>query len=127
VGLRGRHQPERLGRLGGVWRGAGHAAGPAAAIAVVVPVAEDALARGMIRYDLGQATMSMMLAAADAGIGGAHAAVTDQDLARDILGFPEGRFCARLVAPGRPADRPLRPVRVPNRRPFDQVVHRERW
>jgi hypothetical protein len=24
-------------------------------------------------------------------------------------------------------DRPLRPIHRPNRRPFDEVVHRERW
>jgi nitroreductase len=28
---------------------------------------------------------------------------------------------------GYPADRPLRPIRRPNRRPFEEVVHRGRW
>ena len=71
--------------------------------------------------------MSIMLAAADLGIGSGHAAVTDQPLARRILGLPEDRFCAWLVALGYPADRPLRPIRRPDRRPFDDVVHRDRW
>ena len=35
--------------------------------------------------------MSMMLAAAGLGIGSGHASVTDQDLARQLLGFPEDR------------------------------------
>ena len=70
--------------------------------------------------------MSMMLAAADVGIGSGHSAVGDQDLAR-LLRFPEDRFCPYLIAFGYPADRPLRPIRNPNRRPFDEVVHRGRW
>jgi hypothetical protein len=28
---------------------------------------------------------------------------------------------------GYPVDRPLRPIVKPNRRPFDEVVHREQW
>ena len=36
----------------------------------------------------------MMIAAADLGIGSGHSAVGDQELAREILGFPEDRFCA---------------------------------
>ena len=34
---------------------------------------------------------------------------------------------AYLLGLGYPADRPLRPIRKPNRRPFDEVVHRGRW
>jgi nitroreductase len=71
--------------------------------------------------------MSVMLAAADLGIGSAHAGVHDQELARCRLGFPEGRFCAVLIALGVPGDRPLTPIRRPARRPFDDVVHRGHW
>ena len=39
----------------------------------------------------------------------------------------DDRLCAWLIALGYPADRPLRPIRRPNRRPFDEVVHRDRW
>ena len=66
-------------------------------------------------------------AAADLGIGSGHSVVEDQELARRILGFPDDRFCALLIPLGYPADRPLRPIHRPNRRPFDEVVHRERW
>ena len=83
--------------------------------------------RESIEYDLGQATMSMMLAAADVGIGSGHASVADQDLAREILGFPTDRRCAVLIALGYPADRPLAPLREPARRPLDLVVHPGRW
>ena len=48
-------------------------------------------------------------------------------LARRLLGFPEDRFCAWLITLGAPADRPLTPIERPNRRPFEEVVHRGDW
>ena len=115
-----------LERLAGAWQGAGHVARSAAAIALVAPVREGER-RDWVQYDLGQATMCMMLAAADLGIGSGHAAVADQGLAGELLGFPDDRFCACLLALGYPARRPLAPIDRPNRRSFDQVVHRDRW
>jgi nitroreductase len=117
----------QLADLSKVWLHAGHVAESAATVALVAPVSEDAQDRGRAQYDLGQATMSIMLAAADLGIGSGHAAVTDQDHARAVLGFPDGRFCAYLIALGFPADRPLTPIARPNRRPFDDVVHWGSW
>lgn len=117
----------RLKELSGVWRGAGHVARSAATIALIAPESADQRERERAQYDLGQATMSIMLAAADLGIGSGHAAVADQRLARQILGFPEGKFCAYLIALGYPAGRPLAPLRRPDRRPFEDVVHREHW
>jgi len=117
----------QLEELSQVWRGAGHVARSAATIGVIAPADADPSARESIQYDLGQTTMCMMIAAADVGVGSAHAAVTDQALARRVLGFPEDRFCAWLIGLGYPADRPLTPVRRPNRRAFEDVVHRGRW
>jgi nitroreductase len=71
--------------------------------------------------------MSIMLAAASLGIGSGHSAVGDQQLARELLGFPADRTCAHLIPLGYPASRPLAPVGRPDRRPFDDVVHRGRW
>ena len=119
--------PEQLTELARVWRSAGHVARSAATIALVAPIPEDARTRDLVQYDPGQATMSIMVAAADLGIGSAHAAVADQELARRLLGFPEDRFCAWLISLGVPADRPLTPIQRPNRRPFDDVVHRGHW
>lgn len=116
-----------LNELSNVWRGAGHVAGSAATIALIAPLVGGAYARDSIHYDHGQATMSIMLAATDLGIGSGHSAVKNQELARRLLGFPEDKFCAWLIALGYPADRPLRPIERPNRRPFGDVVHRERW
>jgi nitroreductase len=118
---------EQLAGLAKVWRGAGHVAESAATIALIGPVSEDPGERDRAQYDLGQATMAMLIAAADLGIGSGHSAVADQDLARDLLGFPEDRFAAYLIDLGYPADRPLRPIRKPDRRAFDDVVHRGRW
>ena len=78
-------------------------------------------------FYLGQITMSIMLAAADLGIGSGRAGVRDQGLAGQLLGLPDGKSCAFLIALGYPADRPLAPIRRPDRRPFDEVVHRGRW
>ena len=118
---------EQLAQLAGVWRGARHVGGSAATIALVAPGSEDAQTRDLIQFDLGQATMSIMLAATDLGIGSAHAGVHDQELARRLLGFPEDRFCALLICLGFPADRPLTPIERPDRRPFADVVHRGHW
>jgi nitroreductase len=71
--------------------------------------------------------MSMMIVAADLGIGSCHSAVRDQLLARELLGHPVDVRCEVLISFGYPADRPLKPIMKPNRRPFDEVVHRERW
>jgi nitroreductase len=71
--------------------------------------------------------MSIMLAAADLGIGSSHASVGDQALARRILGLPEDREVVVLVALGYPAHRPLAPMVRPKRRAFEDVVHREHW
>jgi nitroreductase len=118
---------EQLAQLAKVWRSAGHVARSAATIALIAPNPDDARSRDLVQYDLGQATMSIMLAAADLGIGSAHAAVSDQELARRLLGFPEDRFCAWLISLGTPADRPLTLIERPDRRPFTDVVHRGHW
>ena len=118
---------QTLARLAETWRYARHVAGSAATVALIAPMTTDRDARDWILYDMGQATMSMMLAAADLGIGSSHAALDDQMLARQILGFPDDHFCVGLVAFGYPADRPLKPIVHPNRRPLDEVVRRERW
>jgi nitroreductase len=116
---------DQLRSLSRVSPGAGHVAQAAAAIMVVGPAAESEFRRG--QFDLGQATMAMMLAAASLGIGSSHAGVTDLRLARELLGFPEDRDWALLISLGYPADRPLVPIRNPRRRPFAEVVHRDRW
>src|ERR1700722_3023126 len=58
-----------LPRLAEVWVGAKHVATSAATIAVIARVPRDDFERTWLPYDLGQATILMMVAAADLGIG----------------------------------------------------------
>jgi nitroreductase len=119
--------PEQLEALSTVWRGAGHIASAAAAIALIVPEPPDERTKLIDQYDLGQATMAMTIAATDLGIGTGHSSVGDQQKARAILGVPAGHLVSYLLGIGYPADRPLKPILKPNRRPFAEVVRRGRW
>ncbi len=116
-----------LRELSTVWRGGGHIANAAAAIAMVIPDDQEPRVRERNRFDIGQATMQMMIAAADLGIGTGHSAVGDQDLARSVLHVPESKLVAFVIDLGYPADRPLRPGTRLRRRSFDEVVHRNGW
>ena len=118
---------QMLRDLSGVWRGGGHIATAAAASAMVIPDEEEPRVRERNRFDIGQATMQMMIAAADLGIGSGHSAVGDQDMARSVLHVPQDRLVAFVIDLGYPADRPLRPGTRLRRRSFDEVVHRNGW
>ncbi|HEV7886488.1 MAG TPA: nitroreductase family protein [Acidimicrobiales bacterium] len=118
---------DKLQALSEVWQGAGHVATSQATIAVIAPAEETDFSRQYLLYDLGQATALMTVAAADLGIGTAHAASKNQDVARKVLGLPDDKVCAFVLSVGYPADRPLAPVQNPERRPFEEVVHWSRW
>src|SRR6202165_5909880 len=110
-----------------VWMGARHLAEAAAAVVMTLRQPEEERYLAIDQYDLGQATMAMMLAAADLGIGSGHSAIGDQDAARQILRLAAGVQWRYMIALGYPADRPLKPVVHPDRRPFDEVIHRSHW
>ena len=69
--------------------------------------------------------MAMMLAETDMGIGTGHSAVGDQDAVRRILGLPSDCHAAYMLALGYPADGPMKPIREPDRRHYDNVVHQD--
>jgi nitroreductase len=117
----------QLIELAKVWQGGRHVARSAATVALLAREPEDARHRDLLMYDLGQATANMMLTAADLGIGSGHSAVADQEQARRVLGFPDGYLCVYLIGFGYPADRPLRPLVRPDRRPLEEVAHWSRW
>lgn len=110
-----------LDRLSEVWKGATHVARSAATIALVANDPSDTDQRDRLMYDLGQATMQMMLAASDLGLGSAHAAVEDQRLASDVLGLGPAEICFYLIPIGWPRE-PQGPIRHPDRRPYEDVV-----
>jgi nitroreductase len=119
--------PDELRALSTVWQGGRHIAEAAAAIVLVVPRTEDERTRLIDYYDLGQATYAMAVTAADLGLGTGHSSVGDQDKAREILGVPADHDVAFMLGIGYPADRPLRPIVKPNRRPLSEVVRHARW
>jgi nitroreductase len=93
-------EPDQLQELSTVWVGAGHLATAKATIVLVLPEPATERYRTMDQYDLGQATMAMMLAAADLGIGSGHSAVGDQEACRRILDTPADHICAYMIASG---------------------------
>jgi len=60
-------------------------------------------------------------------LGSSQAGVMNQARAREVLTFPRDWYCGWVIALGYPADRPLAPIGRPNRKPLDEVVHRDRW
>ena len=115
---------EHLRELSRIGDYADHLAGAAAAIALVVPEAEEGWERESIAFDLGQCAQTMMLAAWEQGIGSVHAAVYDEPLTRRLLGYPDGFRCDVLLSFGYPARAPGPPS---DRKPLESLVHRERW
>lgn len=120
---------ERLQRLADVGSYASHLAGAAAAVGLVTP---DPRVRGAslsLVWDSGLAAQNMMLEAWELGVGSCPVTVYDQDLAREVLAFPEDRWCGYLLSFGYPADPEdlTRPPKAGGRRPLEDVLHREQW
>ena len=109
---------EQLRELSTVGPGAFHAADAAAAVALVIEEYDDATVRERARYDVGQATMAMMIAAADQGVGSGHIGVQGPGEGARGAGSPRRpprRLPARLRLPRRPpagADPEPRPSAV---------------
>ncbi len=120
---------ERLQRLAGVGKYAGHLAGAAAAVGLVTPDPRAPGASLSLVWDSGLAAQNMMLAAWELGVGSCPITVYDHDLAREVLAFPADRWCGYLLSLGYPADPDdlTRPPKAGGRRPLDDVLHREQW
>jgi nitroreductase len=117
----------QMAELATVWRGARFLATAAAVVVLTLLESDPERYRLLDQFDLGQATMAMELAAVDLGIGSGHSAIEDVEACRRILSIPGDRICAYMLGLGYPADRPLVPIRRPDRRSFDEVVHRGGW
>jgi nitroreductase len=120
---------DHLRRLAEVGPWAGHLAGAAVGIALVTPAPSRTDAPLSVMFDLGMAADSMVLVAWELGIGSVPATVYRQDLARELLGYPEDHHCEFLLSFGYPADpgELTRPLKAGGRRPLDEIVHEERW
>ena len=123
--------PDVISGLSDTWQGASWIGRAPAAIALLNPKDPDddgnTKMREVMQYDLGQVSMSIMLTATDLGIGSGQAGIMNQTKARQVLAFPADWYCGWVVALGYPADRPLKPIATPNRKPLDEVVRFDRW
>lgn len=118
---------DRLERLSHIWQGARHVPGSAVTVALVGPDPEEPRLRESIAYDMGQLTISMMLAASDLGIGSGHSSAHNVEVGREVLELPADKRVWWLIGFGYPADRPLRPMKKLARRALDDLVHYETW
>jgi nitroreductase len=120
---------ERLARLAGLGTWADHIAGAGAAVALVVPDADDPSERESIAFDLGQAAQNLMLAAWGEGLGTCHATIEDMLGLRGLLGIPEGWTCDLVISVGHPADPSVlsAPPQPGGRKLLDEVLRREAW
>ncbi len=105
---------------------AGHLAGAALGVALVMP---DPTEKFQTLFDSGQAAAYMQLAAWDLGVGSCIASIYDSEKARGILGFPADRYLDVAISFGYPADegKLLAPPKQGGRKPLDEMVHWDKW
>jgi nitroreductase len=115
-----------LKALSGTGTYAGHLAGAALGVAILIPSLDD---KFQTLFDAGQAAAYMQLAAWELGAGSCLASIYEPDKARQILGFPmewQVRICLSF---GYPRDEKLM-TSLPKkggRKSFDEIVHWEKW
>jgi nitroreductase len=101
---------------------AGHLAGAALGVALISP--------NPTGLDIGQAVAFMQLQARELGVGSCIASIYEPERAKAILGVPDEFHFDIALSFGYPvAPDEWRPaaVRSGGRRPFDDVVHWEKW
>lgn len=103
-----------------------HIANAALAVAILTPHPDQ---RFSIMFDAGQSAAYMQLAAWDLGIGSCLGTIYEPEKARQLLGFPDELHIRIAISFGYPLDPATieRPPEQGGRRPFDEVVHWERW
>ena len=106
---------------------AGHLAGAAVGIVIVMPDEPDR--REWLMFDVGQAAAYMQLAAWELGIGSVIATIYHPDQAQAILGVPDGYRCDVALSFGYPADTTVlnAPPKQGGRNPLDEMVHYNHW
>jgi nitroreductase len=116
-------EPEQLQRLSEGGKYATFMPDAAFAIALITP--ETGAADG---FDLGQAAAYLQLSAWDLGIGSCITWMHFPEKAHKTLGLPEDQQCHVVLVFGYPAPRETpQTAKRDGRKPFDEVVHWERW
>jgi nitroreductase len=123
VAVRERATLEQLSRTG---RYAGHLAGATLGVVIVTP---DPTQKVIIAFDAGQAAAYMQLAAWEEGVGSCLASLYEPDEVRRILGIPAEWHAYVAISFGYfdPKLQPPSEVLNPGRKPFDEIVHWDRW
>lgn len=105
---------------------AGHLAGAALAVALVIP---DPKVKFQTLFDSGQAAAYMQLAAWELGIGSCLASIYEMEKARNVLGFPPELHTDIAISFGYPADETKlsAPPKKGGRKPLEELVHWEKW
>ncbi len=105
---------------------AGHLAGAALAVALVIP---DPTEKFQTLFDSGQAAAFMQLAAWELGVGSCIASIYGMEKARGILGFPVERYLDAAISFGYPADESQLSAapKKGGRKPLEELVHWEHW
>ena len=108
----------------GEW--AGHIAGAAMAVAILIP---DPNTKFQYLLDCGQAAAFMQLAAWELGVGSCPASIYEYEKAREILGFPAEWHLRLALSFGYPLDETVfsAPPQKGGRRALEDVVHWDRW
>jgi nitroreductase len=105
---------------------AGHLAGAALAVAILVPAPDE---RFQTLFDAGQAAAYMQLAAWELGVGSCLASIYEPDKAQRILGYPAEWQVRICISFGYPLDEEMLTAapKKGGRKALDEMVHWEKW
>jgi len=102
-----------------------------AAIAIVLPTAEDDRHEIGIAYDDGRAAERVLIAAGMLGLGAGIAWIRPdvRPAIGELLGLPADRYIRTIISLGHPTEAALAPKAAPGeaRLPRDESIFRERW
>ena len=116
---------ERLAQLAHEGRFSAHLSQASLGVVILTPNPDE---RFQILFDAGQAAAYMQLAAWGLGIGSCLVTSYARDRVRELLSFPDEWHIRIAIAFGYPAvEVMLHKPRDGGRRPFEDVVHWERW
>ena len=105
---------------------AGHLAGAALAVAILVPDPDE---RFQTLFDAGQAAAYMQLAAWELGVGSCLASIYEPEKAREILGYPADWQVRICISFGYPLDEGMLSAapKKGGRKALDEMVHWDKW